>query len=68
VPFILYRELKPVISVPMVFLDTLHHFPETLELVTKAKEIYNLDLRTYRIPEIDTRAAFAARYGDALWD
>lgn len=65
---ILYRDIKPVISVPVVFLDTLHHFPETLELVAKAKEIYNLDLRTYRIPDIDTRAAFAARYGDALWD
>ncbi|HIK26807.1 MAG: phosphoadenosine phosphosulfate reductase [Oscillatoriaceae bacterium SKW80] len=65
---ILYRELKPVNPVPVIFLDTLHHFPQTLELVSKAKEIYNLDLRVYKIPDINTREEFAARYGEALWD
>lgn len=65
---ILYRELKPVTPVPVIFLDTLHHFPQTLELVSKAKEIYNLDLRVYKIPDINTREEFAARYGEALWD
>lgn len=65
---ILYRELKPATPVPVIFLDTLHHFPQTLELVSKAKEIYNLDLRVYKIPDINTREEFAARYGEALWD
>lgn len=65
---ILYRNLKPAKSVPVIFLDTLHHFPQTLELVAKAKEIYNLDLQTYKIPDLDSRDAFAARYGEALWD
>jgi phosphoadenosine phosphosulfate reductase len=65
---ILYRQLKPAQPVPVIFLDTLHHFPQTLELVAKAKETYNLNLQTYKTPEVDTREAFAERYGEALWD
>lgn len=65
---LLYRDLKPATPVPVIFLDTLYHFPQTLELVKKAQEVYNLDLRTYKTPDIDTREAFAARYGEALWD
>lgn len=63
---ILYRELAH--PVPVMFLDTLHHFPQTLELVAKAKEVYNLDLKIYKIPDIESRQAFAAQYGEALWD
>ena len=63
---ILYRELAH--PVPVIFLDTLHHFPQTLELVAKAKEVYNLELKTYKIPDIDERKAFATKYGEALWD
>jgi phosphoadenosine phosphosulfate reductase len=63
---ILYNDLKH--PVPVIFLETLHHFPQTLELVAKAKEIYNLDLKVYKTPDVDTREAFAAKYGEALWD
>jgi phosphoadenosine phosphosulfate reductase len=63
---ILYRDLKR--SVPVIFLDTLHHFPQTLELVAKAKDLYNLDLKVYKILDVDSREAFAAKYGEALWD
>jgi phosphoadenosine phosphosulfate reductase len=65
---ILYRDLKPATPVPVIFLDTLHHFRETLELVEKAKEVYDLDLRMYKIPGINSREEFAAEYGEALWD
>lgn len=63
---ILYRELAH--PVPVIFLDTLYHFPQTLELVNKAKDIYNLELKTYKIPDINSREAFTAKYGEALWD
>jgi len=63
---ILYRDLKR--SVPVIFLDTLHHFPQTLELVAKAKDLYNLNLKVYKILDVDSREAFAAKYGEALWD
>ena len=65
---ILYRELRPAQPVPVLFLDTLHHFPETLALVRKAQEIYGLNLKVYKVPEADSRETFAVRYGDALWD
>ncbi|MBD1831927.1 phosphoadenosine phosphosulfate reductase [Cyanobacteria bacterium FACHB-472] len=65
---ILYRDLKPENPVPVLFLDTLYHFPQTLELVAQAKELYNLNLKTYKIREVDSREAFAERYGEALWD
>ncbi|HAX75039.1 MAG TPA: phosphoadenosine phosphosulfate reductase [Cyanobacteria bacterium UBA11372] len=65
---ILYRDLKPATPVPVIFLDTLYHFPQTLELVKKAEEVYNLDLRTYKTPDVNTREEFAAKYGEALWD
>ncbi|NJP11986.1 MAG: phosphoadenosine phosphosulfate reductase [Leptolyngbyaceae cyanobacterium RU_5_1] len=63
-----YRDLKPVQPVPVLFLDTLHHFPQTLELVASARGIYNLNLKVYRIQGVTTRKDFAAQYGDALWD
>lgn len=63
---ILYRELQR--HVPVLFLETLHHFPQTLELVAKAKDLYNLDLRVYKVPDVDSREAFAAKYGEALWE
>lgn len=64
---ILYRDLRPAQPVPVLFLDTLHHFSETIELVQKAEKIYNLDLKVYKVPDVDSRKAFAARYGVALW-
>ncbi|TBR57382.1 phosphoadenosine phosphosulfate reductase [Mastigocladus laminosus UU774] len=63
---ILYRELKH--PVPVIFLDTLFHFRESLELVEKSKQVYDLDLKVYKIPDVDTREAFTAKYGDELWD
>ncbi|HIK56322.1 MAG TPA: phosphoadenosine phosphosulfate reductase [Synechococcales cyanobacterium M55_K2018_004] len=65
---LLYRELKPAQPVPVLFLDTLHHFPQTLELVDKVKGIYNLNLQVYKIQDVNTREEFAAKYGAALWD
>lgn len=62
----LYKELNH--PVPVIFLDTLHLFPETLETAQKAKALYDLDLHAYRAAGADTEAAFAARYGDRLWE
>ncbi|HEX6750444.1 MAG TPA: phosphoadenylyl-sulfate reductase [Longimicrobium sp.] len=54
------------ISLPVVFIDTLHHFPETLELVERVRERYDLDLRVHRPAE--SREAFEAWYGPRLWE
>jgi phosphoadenosine phosphosulfate reductase len=63
---ILYRELKQ--HSPVIFLDTLFHFPQTLELVEKVKQLYNVNLKVYKNEEVDSREAFTAKYGEALWD
>jgi phosphoadenosine phosphosulfate reductase len=54
------------VSLPVIFVDTLHHFPETLEHVERVRERYRLDLRVYR-PE-DDLAAFEAKHGPRLWE
>jgi phosphoadenosine phosphosulfate reductase len=64
---LLYRELKLTPRVPILFLDTLHHFPETLDFVSYARELYKLNLQTYRPPGVKTRKSFAAKYGESLW-
>lgn len=52
--------------VPVVFVDTLHHFPQTLEHVASVRNRYDLDLRVVR--PADNRAAFEAAYGPRLWE
>ena len=40
------KEIAP--RLPVVFVDTLHHFPETLAHMERVRERYDLDLRIYR--------------------
>lgn len=54
------------IRLPVIFIDTLHHFPETLALVQAVRFRYGIDLRVYR--PAANRAAFEARYGPRLWE
>ena len=65
---LLYRYLHPKPSVPVLFVDTLHHFDQTLKLVEQAKLLYRLDLQVYKIPGVDSAAGFAAKYGKKLWE
>ena len=51
---------------PVIFIDTLHHFPETLEHVERVRERYGLNLKVYR--PAASRAKFEARYGPRLWE
>lgn len=53
------------VQLGVIFIDTLYHFPETLEHVERVRERYGLHLRTYRPAE--ARAAFEARHGADLW-
>ncbi|MBT9313714.1 phosphoadenosine phosphosulfate reductase [Leptothoe kymatousa] len=60
----LYSELQT--KVPVIFLDTLHLFPETLATAENAKARYQLDLHVYKAA--DSREDFIARHGDYLWE
>jgi phosphoadenosine phosphosulfate reductase len=54
------------VRIPVVFVDTLHHFPETLHLAQEVRDHYALDLRVQR-PAPD-RQAFEAIHGERLWE
>ena len=51
-----------------IFLDTLHHFPETLQLAETASETYLAPLHIYRPHGVSTIKEFAAKYGERLWE
>ncbi|GAA5942420.1 phosphoadenylyl-sulfate reductase (thioredoxin) [Sporobolomyces koalae] len=54
--------------VPVIFVDTLYHFEETLNLKTKVEKKYHLDVIVYRPPGVSTTQEFEAKYGDKLWE
>jgi len=54
--------------VDLIFIDTLHHFPETLALVDKVRTRYPLvNLHTFKPDGVETAKEFAEKYGDNLW-
>lgn len=54
---------------PLIFLDTLHHFPETLALVSRIRSRYSgVPLHVYQPQNASTADEFAAQYGDRLWE
>jgi len=55
--------------VDLIFIDTLHHFQETLELVDKVRERYPLvNVHVIKPAGVDTADEFAEKYGDKLWE
>ncbi|RXK35480.1 phosphoadenosine phosphosulfate reductase [Tremella mesenterica] len=54
--------------VPLIFLDTLHHFPETISLAEIASETYLAPLHIYKPLSVDTPEEFATKYGSNLWE
>lgn len=63
---VVHHAARMGLDLPVIFVDTLHHFPETLEHVERVRERYRLDLRVVR-PAPD-RAAFEAIHGPRLWE
>ena len=55
--------------VDLLFFDTLHHFPETLDLIDRIRERYPLvDLHIYKPDGVETAEEFAQTYGERLWE
>ncbi|MQA90299.1 MAG: phosphoadenylyl-sulfate reductase [Gemmatimonas sp.] len=54
------------IRLPVLFVDTLHHFPETLQHVERVRDLYNLDLRIFR--PYNSISEFEANHGPKLWE
>lgn len=55
--------------VDLIFIDTLHHFQETLDLVDQIREKYPLvNLHVVKPAGVNTSEEFAQKYGDKLWE
>ncbi|KAL2001170.1 hypothetical protein VTN02DRAFT_2135 [Thermoascus thermophilus] len=55
--------------VDLIFLDTLHHFPETLALVDRVRKRYPLvNVHVYKPAGVETEEEFAQKYGPRLWE
>ncbi|EON66208.1 hypothetical protein W97_05601 [Coniosporium apollinis CBS 100218] len=56
-------------QVDLIFLDTLHHFSETLALVDRVKRRYpNVNLHVYKPEGCETTEEFDAKHGERLWE
>ena len=53
---------------PLIFVDTLYHFPETYELVEEVKKRYNRDVHVYKPEGCETVEDFEKKYGQKLWE
>ncbi|PLB39263.1 phosphoadenylyl-sulfate reductase (thioredoxin) [Aspergillus candidus] len=55
--------------VDLVFLDTLHHFRETLDLVDRVRAKYPLvNVHIYKPQGVESEEEFATKYGGRLWE
>ncbi|KAK7467691.1 3'-phosphoadenylsulfate reductase [Stygiomarasmius scandens] len=53
---------------PLIFLDTLYHFPETYELVEEVKKRYGQSVHVFKPEGCETVKDFEAKYGERLWE
>ncbi|QSZ30837.1 hypothetical protein DSL72_000395 [Monilinia vaccinii-corymbosi] len=64
----LQTETPELPGVDAIFLDTLYHFNETLELVEKTKKQYpNVNLHVYKPEGCQTAGEFEGKHGKELW-
>merc|ERR1712137_972443 len=64
----LYHEPTASPTMPIVFVDTLHHFPETLAFVQRARERYDLQVHEYHCQFAHSQEAFEeAVHSTELW-
>lgn len=55
--------------VDLIFLDTLHHFSETLSLVDRVRIQYPLvNIHVYKPNGVDSAKEFDQKYGEKLWE
>lgn len=56
-------------NIELIFIDTLYHFPQTLDLVERVKARYpNLKIHTYHPDGCGTTQDFESKHGERLWE
>lgn len=53
---------------PLIFLDTLYHFKETLDLVDKVRSRYGIEISVYKPNGCNNVEEFEKMYGEKLWE
>ncbi|KAJ8517969.1 hypothetical protein ONZ45_g4915 [Pleurotus djamor] len=53
---------------PLIFIDTLYHFPETYELVEEVKKRYSVPVHVFKPAGCETVQQFEEKYGERLWE
>ncbi|KAK4048066.1 3'-phosphoadenylsulfate reductase [Microbotryomycetes sp. JL221] len=53
--------------VPMIFVDTLYHFKQTLKLIDTVENKYKTKVHVFTPPDVKTTEEFEAKYGTELW-
>ncbi|CAL9734518.1 phosphoadenosine phosphosulfate reductase [Monosporozyma servazzii] len=63
-------ELYP--TIPLIFIDTLHHFPQTLDLLQTIQDQYYTPrdsiVNVFKPLGLNSDTEFASKYGDLLWE
>ncbi|AET38315.1 phosphoadenylyl-sulfate reductase (thioredoxin) Ecym_2602 [Eremothecium cymbalariae DBVPG len=58
--------------IPLIFIDTLHHFPQTLDLMRKIEAKYykprSQQIHIFQPKGVSTEHEFIKQYGDSLWE
>lgn len=54
-------------KIPILFIDTLHHFEETLLLAQQLRGKYHTRILVYKPDEMNSREEFTDMHGDELW-
>ncbi|PVI06504.1 Phosphoadenosine phosphosulfate reductase thioredoxin [Periconia macrospinosa] len=55
-------------NIDLIFLDTLHHFDETLALVDRVRRRYGTPIHVYKPRDCETVEDFNAKYGEKFWE
>ena len=55
-------------SPPLIFIDTLYHFPETYELVEEVKSKYQVSLYVYKPDNCSSTKEFEEKHGVKFWE
>ncbi|CAI2180685.1 16987_t:CDS:10 [Funneliformis geosporum] len=62
------NETEPQHLVPLIFLDTLYHFSETLQLANNVSTRYKVPLHVFKPIDCETVESFEAQHGQNLWE
>lgn len=54
--------------IDLIFIDTVHHFPQTYQLVEDVQKKYNVKLHVYKPEGVESEKEFQDKYGDQLWE